>query len=63
MKHKKIYADGKYVPQRMCIACREVKPKSEMIRFISVNGIVSMDYNGNGQGRGVYVCNCVECIE
>ena len=63
MKHKKIYVDGRYVPQRMCVACREVKPKSEMIRISSSQGVVSVDYEGNKPGRGSYVCNNAECIE
>lgn len=63
MKHKKIYADGKYVPQRMCVACREVKPKSEMIRVAYVDGDVLLDSEGNKQGRGSYVCSNTACIE
>lgn len=63
MKHKKIYADGKYVPQRMCVACREVKPKAEMLRVVFANGTVSLDSKGNMQGRGSYVCNSADCIE
>lgn len=63
MKHKKIYADGKYVPQRMCVACREVKPKAEMLRVAYVDGNVSLDSEGNKQGRGSYVCNHTACIE
>ena len=63
MKHKKIYEDGKYVPQRMCIACRQVRPKGQMIRVSSSDGIVVLDLDGKKQGRGYYVCNTVECIE
>ena len=63
MKHKKIYVDGKYVPQRMCVACRSVKPKSEMIRVSFFDGVVNVDCDGNKSGRGSYICNNVECIE
>lgn len=63
MKHKKIYADGKYVPQRMCVACREVKPKAEMLRVAFAKGVVTLDSDGNRQGRGAYVCNNTACIE
>ena len=63
MKHKKIYADGKYVPQRMCVACRAVNPKAEMLRVIFANGQVSLDKKGNMNGRGSYVCNSIACIE
>lgn len=63
MKHNKIYEDGKYVPQRMCVACREVKPKSEMLRITFFNGEVTLDKKRNGYGRGSYVCNNISCIE
>lgn len=63
MKHKKIYADGRYVPQRMCVACREVKAKAEMLRIVLSDGQVSLDVKGNMKGRGSYVCNKNECIE
>ena len=63
MKHKKIYVDGRYVPQRMCVACRNVRPKAEMIRISFSDGVVGIDYDGNRPGRGAYVCNNVECIE
>lgn len=61
MKHKKIYADGIYVPQRMCVACREIKPKSHMIRVAFNNGNVVI--GEKAQGRGAYVCNNGDCIE
>ncbi len=63
MKHKKIYSDGKYVPQRMCVACRAVKPRFEMIRITAFEGNVSVDIKGNAPGRGSYVCNNRSCIE
>ena len=63
MKHKKIYADGKYVPQRMCVACREIKPQSRMIRVSLKDGEVKIDGEGKNPGRGSYVCNSIACIE
>ena len=63
MKHNKIYKDGKYVPQRMCVACREVKPKSELLRVSISDGIVAFDVSGNKAGRGCYICNNRMCIE
>ena len=63
MKHKKIYVDGRYVPQRMCVACREVKPKAEMIRVSYSNDEVLVDADGKNQGRGAYICNNKNCIE
>ncbi len=63
MKHKKIYVDGKYIPQRMCVACREIKPMSDMIRVTLKDGIVDVDIKGNKPGRGSYICKSVACIE
>ncbi len=63
MKHKKIYADGKYVPQRMCVACRQIKPKSDMLRIVLCEDKVDVDTTGNKQGRGCYVCRESACVE
>lgn len=59
MKHKKVYENGKYVPLRMCVACRKVKPKSELIRVCSQKNDVLI---GNCGGRGAYVCKDRECV-
>ena len=60
MKHEKIFSDGKYVPQRMCISCRSVVPKDQLIRVAKMkDGTVKVADKG---GRGVYVCNNQDCI-
>ncbi len=60
MKHEKIFIDGKYVPQRMCISCRSVVPKDQLIRVAKMkDGTVKVAVKG---GRGVYVCNNQDCI-
>lgn len=46
----------------MCIACKESKPKRELIRIVnSPDGIV-VDKTGKMNGRGSYICNNAECI-
>lgn len=60
MKHKKFFKNGKYVPQRMCVACREVRPKADMIRVALFGGEVML---GGSSGRGAYVCKNKDCIE
>lgn len=61
MKHKKIFIDGKFIPQRMCISCRNVVPKEQLLRVAKLNdGTIVV--NGKG-GRGVYVCKDDNCIE
>lgn len=51
-------------PQRMCVACRERKNKSELIRVVLLpDGRVEIDPGGKMAGRGAYVCKNNECLE
>ena len=61
LKHKKIFENGKYVPQRMCICCRKVMPKFELIRVAGFKDGTSAVANCGG--RGVYVCKSDKCLE
>lgn len=57
MKRKKI-------PMRMCVGCRESKPKQELIRVVrSPEGEVHIDLKGKAPGRGAYICYNVECLD
>ena len=57
MKEKKI-------PMRMCIGCREMKPKKELLRVVhGPDGSVQADATGRKPGRGAYVCKDSACIE
>lgn len=52
----------KKIPQRMCLGCREMKPKTELIRIVmNKSGEVSLDFTGKMPGRGAYICNSKEC--
>ncbi|MBQ7224603.1 MAG: YlxR family protein [Clostridia bacterium] len=54
----------KKTPQRMCIACKEMHDKSDLIRIVkSAEGQISLDFTGKKNGRGAYVCAKKECIE
>ncbi len=54
----------KNVPLRMCIACREMKPKNQMLRVVrSQSGEISLDFTGKKNGRGAYICDCEACIK
>lgn len=54
----------KKLPQRMCIACREMKDKRELIRIVkSPDGAISLDFTGKKNGRGAYICPLRPCIE
>jgi len=51
------------VPMRMCVGCREMKPKRELIRVVKPKeGEVQMDPGGKLPGRGAYVCRSRDCL-
>lgn len=50
-------------PQRMCVVCRKMKDKSELIRAVrNKDGAFSIDPSGKMPGRGAYVCREGGCI-
>ena len=53
----------KNVPQRMCIACRQMKNKAELIRIVKNGEAISVDRTGKAAVRGAYICCDKECIE
>ena len=54
----------KKTPMRMCVGCREMKPKRELIRVVrSPDGVVSLDPVGKKPGRGAYVCRSLACLQ
>lgn len=48
---------------RMCCVCRERKPTKELIRIAQIDGVFSVDLDGNHNGRGCYVCHNTTCID
>ena len=53
----------KKIPMRTCIACREEKPKREMLRIVkNADGEIKLDFSGKLAGRGAYVCDGADCI-
>ena len=54
----------KHIPLRSCIACRETKPKRELVRVVRVAPErVEVDLSGKKNGRGAYFCPAQECWE
>ena len=52
------------IPLRTCIACREEKPKREMLRIVkNAAGEIRLDFSGKLPGRGAYICNSEGCIK
>ena len=54
---------GKHIPKRMCIACRGMHPKSELIRIVKTDSEVVFDENQKILSRGIYLCKNEECIK
>lgn len=53
----------KKTPQRMCVACRSMKDKNELIRIVkNKNGEINLDATGKAQGRGAYICRDLNCL-
>ena len=51
------------IPMRLCVGCREMKPKKELLRVVrSPEGEVSLDPTGKKAGRGAYCCYGAECL-
>ncbi|MGI6153481.1 MAG: RNase P modulator RnpM [Christensenellaceae bacterium] len=51
-------------PMRMCVVCRNSKPKHELVRMKRTEeGSLLVDKTGKGQGRGAYICANDACIE
>lgn len=49
---------------RMCVGCREMKPKRELVRVVrSAEGEVKFDRTSKAPGRGAYICPNSACLE
>ena len=53
----------KKIPMRTCIACKECKPKKELIRIVKTDAGFKFDKTGKLNGRGAYICNDSKCRE
>ena len=54
----------KKIPMRMCVGCREMKPKKELIRVVkSPQGEIGLDFRGKAPGRGAYLCPDGACLK
>jgi predicted RNA-binding protein YlxR (DUF448 family) len=52
----------KHVPQRTCVACREIDAKRGLIRLVrTAEGAVEVDPTGKRAGRGAYLCARMSC--
>lgn len=51
------------IPERMCVSCRQMKPKNQLIRLVLTENGAQADLTGKVNGRGVYLCKCQECLQ
>ena len=55
---------AKKIPMRMCVSCREMRPKKELTRVVRTpEGTVIIDRTGRANGRGAYLCGKGACLE
>ena len=63
-KQQKQPQKPRHVPARTCIACKQVKPKRELLRVVRMpDGHVLLDPTGKKSGRGAYLCARRSCWE
>ena len=53
----------KKIPSRMCVVCRNMFEKPDLIRVVKSADGVSIDLTGKKAGRGAYVCPVSACLE
>ncbi len=52
----------KHIPQRTCVACRQVRAQRELVRLVRrADGGVAVDAVEKRVGRGAYLCRAPEC--
>ena len=54
----------KIIPQRTCVGCMKKKNKNELIRIVkNKKNEIFIDKTGKKDGRGIYICENIECLE
>lgn len=52
------------IPLRMCVGCREMKNKKELLRIVRTpEGNIDIDQSGKKTGRGAYICPQLDCLQ
>ncbi len=48
---------------RMCVACREMRAKKDLMRVVRTGeGVLELDRTGKLNGRGAYLCRDEACL-
>jgi len=52
------------MPQRTCVGCMQKKDKKDLIRIVkNKQNEISIDKTGKKEGRGIYICDNINCLE
>lgn len=55
---------NKKIPLRQCVGCMEMKEKKSMMRVLKTpEGDIVLDVTGKKNGRGAYLCKCMDCLK
>lgn len=55
---------NKKIPLRQCVGCMEMREKKSMMRVLKTpEGEIVLDVTGKKNGRGAYLCKCMECLQ
>lgn len=55
---------NKKIPLRMCVVCKEMKPKKELIKIVkNKEGEIFVDNSYKANGRGAYICRSRTCFD
>ncbi|WP_204041056.1 YlxR family protein [Acrocarpospora phusangensis] len=59
----KLEYGGQAAPLRTCVGCRVRTAKSELLRLVVVEGVITPDLQGRLPGRGASLHPAVGCLE
>ncbi len=54
-----------HIPERMCVGCRRMRPKHELIKIVRdiSDNEIKIDINQKLFGRGAYICPDINCLK
>ena len=50
-------------PVRTCVGCRKPAAKSQLLRVVAIDGVLTADPSARLPGRGAYVHRAPECLD
>lgn len=54
---------NKYIPERMCCACKKRDDKNSFFKVLLSENQKIVDDNKSFNGKGIYICKSKECIK